>query len=557
MTIHDRYRAVRLLRSVHQFSLSQIFQVQDLEAHGHDRKILRVVYSTRPSQVEILELMARALNRFHSPYPVAGAPQVEGAMFQWQPHPRAAMLSGLVLTYIEGTPLDQWIQQQGKISQLQAIAWLKQLVQIVGRLHQVGFLHRDIKPENLIVQPDNQIALIDFNSVCEMDFAYLTLLSTNDPHIIAPRFSRSTAVSSGYSPWEQTEGKAIASSDYFAIGRTLCHLLTGQHPNELPNDVNTNRLRWHSRASHIDPVLLTFIDQLMSHNPFARPQNPDQIVQLLDQLPDLIRWRQIWRSRSGRLILAVGAGIVLTSLLQVTRMSIARYLLSEGNRLQLLSQTDQAQEYLQRALRFQFNNPAIHTALGQSYAESGELEAAIAAFRQAIQLNPDYGPAYLNLGTMYERIGDPNTAEEFYRSATQFLEAPARYSAINNLARLMIIQGNPQAAIELINQHLNQVDDLKILASFKKNLGWAYYQQREWEQAYTWLSQALDDDPTRPDSYCLLAKTLEKLNKPDLAFDEWQTCLYLPTPAYQPELQQWKQEFLSRVNYAQTIRTTL
>ncbi|MFM8007926.1 MAG: protein kinase domain-containing protein, partial [Dolichospermum sp.] len=132
-------------------------------------------------------------------------------------------------------------------SEVQAIAWLKQLLEIIALVHNQKYLHRDIKPSNIMIRPDGQLVLIDFGTAREITKTYLV----NGGGITA-------ISSSGYSPLEQMRGQAIPQSDFFALGRTFVFLLTGYQPGEL-YDHNLNILKWQHHANHISPLLLDLI----------------------------------------------------------------------------------------------------------------------------------------------------------------------------------------------------------------------------------------------------------------------------------------------------------
>ena len=70
----------------------------------------------------------------------------------------------VVREYMEGTPLDQYAKNT-RLSAHQAVALCVQLCDVLVCLHEQNppIIHRDIKPSNIIVKPDGQIALIDFD----------------------------------------------------------------------------------------------------------------------------------------------------------------------------------------------------------------------------------------------------------------------------------------------------------------------------------------------------------------------------------------------------------
>lgn len=150
---------------------------------------------------------------------------------------------GLVQDYINGVSLQQLLDQGQRFpeSQLRSIAI--QILDILTYLHSFTppVLHRDLKPSNLIWGEDEQVYLVDFGAVSDpkaVEGATFTIVGT-----------------AGYTPLEQFWGRAVPSSDLYALGATLIHLLTGIPPADLPQDnlriqftnqvsVNASFCRW-------------------------------------------------------------------------------------------------------------------------------------------------------------------------------------------------------------------------------------------------------------------------------------------------------------------------
>lgn len=94
-----------------------------------------------------------------------------------------------VMDFVPGKPLDKMLAEEKKIPQDTALRWINQLAEALAYLHGLNppVIHSDIKPANIIITPDNNATLIDFNvSICIDD---------------ADKFS--VGISAGYAPPEQ------------------------------------------------------------------------------------------------------------------------------------------------------------------------------------------------------------------------------------------------------------------------------------------------------------------------------------------------------------------
>ena len=206
-------------------------------------------------------------------------------------------LNCLVREKIEGQSLKEYLNQMGPVPPQQVLTWLRELCDILEPLHRHGFKHLDIKPANILLpsSPNAHLVLIDFND-------------GND------------AISVGYSPPEQADNKATIQSDFFALGRSMMHLLTGKQPLFISKDNRTRQLQWQTDCPiPLPPHLEQTIEQMVQPNPQDRPQTAQEILLTLDwidQEQKLSRLQQQWRIQRRMLLgLGVGAGVLLTILL--------------------------------------------------------------------------------------------------------------------------------------------------------------------------------------------------------------------------------------------------
>ncbi len=268
--LQGRYQVIRLLG---QGGFSQTYEVED----GGSAKVLKVLLENYPKAVDLLQREARVLSQLNCP----GVPKVEpDAFFVFHPQSSEEPLHCLVMEKIPGLDLKQWLAERHHqpINQKQAFDWLRQLTEILGQLHQQSFFHRDIKPSNIILKPDGQLVLIDFGSVRQITSTYLK--KSQDCH------TGTCLYSLGYAPLEQVDGKAVPQSDFFALGRTFVHLLTGKPPYDFSCDSSTGQLRWRKDAPHISESLADLIDWLIAPFPGQRPQDTQAILQALEVLAE-------------------------------------------------------------------------------------------------------------------------------------------------------------------------------------------------------------------------------------------------------------------------------
>ncbi len=275
LVFQGRYRVGRLLG---EGGFGQTFEVND----GGILKVLKVLTDDNPKAIALFQREAQVLSHLNHP----GIPRVEpDGYFTVLPRNSKQPLHCLVMQRIEGRNLEVWMADRHHlpIPQHQALNWFKQLTELLHIVHQQQFFHRDIKPSNIMLQPNGQLALIDFGSAREVTGTYLAKVGGG--HQITG------IVSPGYTPPEQANGKAVPQSDFFALGRTFVFLLTGKEPNAFPEDTRTGQLLWRSDSSRSFPTagvgtnsVLDCIDYLMAPFPGNRPQNTQVILKQLEEI---------------------------------------------------------------------------------------------------------------------------------------------------------------------------------------------------------------------------------------------------------------------------------
>lgn len=514
LLINDRYRLLQPLRPLHARHSTEVFEVDDRGT----RKVMKVLTSNRSDEIERFDRESSILQLMNAP----GIPKVElDGYFPVSLSASSRTLHCFVMDKVEGVNLEKWIETSGRISQKLALKWLKQLIDILNYLHKEGFFHRDIKPSNIMCQPNGQLVLIDFGSFREMTDTYLAKIK-RDPNTSANFKGITTIISSGYTAPEQIEGRSLPQSDFFALGRTFVHLLTGKHPIELPIDPATGQLKWRKFAPQITPLLAEFIDELMAPLPRNRPPNSDAILQQLK--PNRLYWRRVQRFlNSTRFKVMVAIFIALAMMYRLSFPWISQSFYDRAWTAQQANDFTQARHYYTQALKFNSKDARIYNNLGILCQNQNDLKCAMEYYQKVIDLDENSGTFY-NLAQVYEQAGEFDRAEEPYKKAIELGGVTVDYS-LSGLARLYIFKGNLDQAIELSLQGLQQSQKPNVRSALYRNLGWIFWIQGDYTKAEENLQQALELQEDRTEAYCLLALVREAQGRTPQALDQWKSCL--------------------------------
>ncbi len=153
----------------------------------------------------------------------------------------------LVLQYVEGQSLRQFVKINGAQPEKLVLEWARDIAQILAYLHRQDppIIHRDLTPENIVVMRDLTPVIIDFGAATEfLETATGTLIGKQS--YIAP---------------EQFRGHAKPHSDLYALGATMHFLLTGTDPEALCESHPSEILKQISDGTDRIVAMLTKIDE--------------------------------------------------------------------------------------------------------------------------------------------------------------------------------------------------------------------------------------------------------------------------------------------------------
>lgn len=124
----------------------------------------------------------------------------------------------IVMEYIDGITLKQYIEQEGSLPWKDAVHFIIQVLRALQHAHDRGIVHRDIKPQNIMVLRDGTIKVTDFGIArfARSEQKTITDKAIGSVHYISPEQARG----------EVTDEKA----DVYSVGVILYEMITGQLP---------------------------------------------------------------------------------------------------------------------------------------------------------------------------------------------------------------------------------------------------------------------------------------------------------------------------------------
>ncbi|MEW6607943.1 MAG: tetratricopeptide repeat protein [bacterium] len=180
---------------------------------------------------------------------------------------------------------------------------------------------------------------------------------------------------------------------------------------------------------------------------------------------------------------------------------------------------------------------------GEKYRAEKNYEAAIAMYKKAIKLNPDYDIAYNNLGCAYYEKGQFDEAIANYKKALEFnLTTKVTHS---NLACAYYYKGMFDEAIEEFKKEL---ENNPVCVDSLTGLGCAYYNKKMYEEAIKWFKKALEINPDYTSAKNKLASAKKAIEKENY-------CKYYNSGIDQLAQQNWE-EAISSFNKALEYTTS-
>ena len=187
-------------------------------------------------------------------------------------------LQYIVMEYVEGITLKEYIEQQGVISWKETVHFTTQILRALQHAHDKGIVHRDIKPQNIMLLENGTIKVTDFGIArfSRSEKRTMTDTAIGSVHYISPEQARG----------DITDDK----SDIYSVGVVMYEMLTGQLPFQSDNSVSvaimqlqTDPVKPREINSSIPEGLEQITMRAMQKNPKDRYQSAAEMILDLEE----------------------------------------------------------------------------------------------------------------------------------------------------------------------------------------------------------------------------------------------------------------------------------
>ena len=187
----------------------------------------------------------------------------------------------IVMEYIDGITLKEFISRQKIINWQDAVYFAKQTLSALKHAHNKGIIHRDIKPQNIMLLKDGTIKVTDFG---------IARFARNETHTMTDRAIGSVH----YISPEQAKGSIIDErSDIYSVGVMMYEMLTGKLPFEADNAVSVAIMQMQTKPvapTEINQEIPKGLEQItlraMQKNINHRYQNADNMLNELKKFEE-------------------------------------------------------------------------------------------------------------------------------------------------------------------------------------------------------------------------------------------------------------------------------
>jgi tetratricopeptide (TPR) repeat protein len=193
---------------------------------------------------------------------------------------------------------------------------------------------------------------------------------------------------------------------------------------------------------------------------------------------------------------------------------------------------DEAQDLLEKLAEEAPFFADVFNKLGFIYHQKGAFGKAVGAFEKALDLNPNYTEASLNLAVTYNNLGRYEDANAIFEKAAKVaktaqgaLDPYIRGKLANQHADLGDIYFDLGLYGDAIDEYLKAVGLGRTFSDLHTKLGIAYREQKEYARAFEQFEAAVKGNEKYVPAYLHLGITHYKMGEIEKAVEAWQKAL--------------------------------
>ena len=416
-----------------------------------------------------------------------------------------------IMEYIEGGTLRQYVDEHGAVPERMAYHWICQLCEVIAYMHSRkpnGIIHSDLKPENIMIRPNGDICVIDFNASLEAsdEEAALNAIGASVGFAAPEQYNVDLVkISPGSKIYPFVKaargyGKVTFSTDIYSIGALAYYMLTGARPH--PWFIGNPPLD--QLGIQVGDIFRVIIGKAMQPYPKDRYASvEDMYHSLTDLKQNDVRYKSWKIQRLIAIILvtlgiAAGAALIVAGIYTMQKEARQSYddQVAMGSQLLNDGQLSDAETTLKSAVDSMPEFADAYLELGSVYFHEGQYEDAIntamsipttalTGSKSSDNTNIAGQQAYL-VAQSYMQLGDYQTAAGYYDIAVNKL--PDNAECLRNAAICYIKLGNNEQVAKLIAS-------LQALPDTEQNIaivnGESSFAAGDYEKAFNSLSAAV------------------------------------------------------------------
>ena len=399
-----------------------------------------------------------------------------------------------VMSYVPGKSFARLLEEGRRFTSRELARWGMQICSALNYLHSQNppVIHCDIKPANVMLTPEGNICLIDFNISFYLGdtavLGYTDGYTSPEQYLVA--LSRETGQNG------TGEIHIDERTDIYSVGATLYHLATGGKVGDYRDKIDVQYL-----AGFTGEAFAWVIEKALRIDPARRYQSAYEMFRALENIPKRDRRyrRLIRRQRVIRAVLTV---------------SLAGFILLGGYGISVIRQE-----------RLDAYNDLVEKQI--SLTEAGSYEEQEQIFEQASQLIPSALESYYqNAYALYDQekyeecitFIDYDICENKKLDLMQMRMADVYYLRADSYFRLEQYEDAAEAYEDVFRigtEHTEYYRDYAIALAYAG----------EEEQAQEVLQQAVDYGAGDDSIYYAKGEIEKALGKPDAAIEEFRQCI--------------------------------